>query len=154
MTIGVPGNAGFERVARDHLQPLLTDLTALALNGKQAHGHLSGGEFLAVHEQLDRIVDDARTAADDVAERAVTLGFPVDGRPAAVAGSELPPTPEGFVDGDKALRAVEQQLTRVVETARRGLDELGELDPVTQDLVIGVLHGIEKHLWMVQAQLA
>ena len=33
MTIGVPGNAGLEQVARDHLQPLLTDLTALALNG-------------------------------------------------------------------------------------------------------------------------
>jgi starvation-inducible DNA-binding protein len=78
----------------------------------------------------------------------------VDGRPAAVAAGELPPTPEGFVDGDKALRAVEQQLTGVVETDRRGLDELGDLDPVTQDLVIGILHGLEKHLWMVQAQLA
>jgi starvation-inducible DNA-binding protein len=89
----------------------------------------------------------------DVAERAVTLGYPVDGRPAAVATSELPGTPDGFVDGDKALRATEQQLRSVVETARAGLDELGDQDLVTQDLVIGILHGLEKHLWMVQAQL-
>jgi starvation-inducible DNA-binding protein len=106
MTIGVPGNETFERVVRDHLQPLLTDLTALALYGKQAHWHLTGREFLAVHEQLDQIVADVRGWSDDVAERAVTLGFPVDGRPAAVADSELPATPDGFLDGDKALWAI------------------------------------------------
>jgi len=153
MTIGVPGNERFEGVVRDHLQPLLSDLSALSLHGKQAHWHLTGRDFLPVHAQLDQIVGDARTWADDVAERAVTLGFPVDGRPGAVAASRLPSTPDGFVDGDKALRATEQQLAAVVETARNGLAELGEIDPVTQDLVIGILHGLEKHLWMVQAQL-
>lgn len=153
MTIGVPGNERYEGVVRDHLQPLLTDLSALALHGKQAHWHVTGREFLQLHAQLDQIVGDARTWSDDVAERAVTLGFPVDGRPDAVATSGLPSTPDGFVDGDKALRATEQQLIAVVATARDGLAELGEIDPVTQDLVIGILHGLEKHLWMVQAQL-
>jgi starvation-inducible DNA-binding protein len=154
MTIGIAGRADKHRqVVASHLQPLLTDLTALALNGKQSHWHLTGRSFLPVHEQLDRIVDDARGWADDVAERAVALGFPVDGHPAAVATSELPPTPDGFVDGDKVLRVTEEQLRRAIATAREGLEELGELDLVTQDLVIGILHGLEKHLWMVQAQL-
>jgi starvation-inducible DNA-binding protein len=63
MTIGVPGNEQYEQVVRDHLQPLLTDLTALALHGKQAHWHVTGRDFLPVHEQLDRIVADARTWA-------------------------------------------------------------------------------------------
>jgi starvation-inducible DNA-binding protein len=154
MSIGVPGNEQYEQVVRDHLQPLLTDLTALALHGKQAHWHLTGRDFLPVHAQLDQIVGDARTWADDVAERAVTLGFVVDGRPNAVAASRLPSTPDGFVDGDKALRVTEQQLSAAIETGRADLAELGEIDPVTQDLVIGIVQGLEKHLWMVQAQLA
>jgi hypothetical protein len=71
-----------------------------------------------------------------------------------VAASRLPSTPDGFVDGDKALRVTEQQLSAAIETGRADLAELGEIDPVTQDLVIGIVQGLEKHLWMVQAQLA
>ena len=41
------------------------------------------------------------------------------------------------------------------------VDELGaiqgvaalEVEPVSQDLVISILHGLEKHLWMLQAQV-
>ena len=135
------------------LQDHLVDLIGLSLNAKQAHWHVTGPQFVPVHEQLDRIVDDARLWSDDVAERAVALGFDVDGRPRRVAtDTVVEDFPAGFVGDAKAVLLVRDQVEAVVGRLRSSLDELGTLDPVTQDLVIGILHGLEKHLWMLRAQ--
>jgi starvation-inducible DNA-binding protein len=153
--VGVPGLSGESRqdVAAE-LQDLLVDFTALALNGKQAHWHVTGRLFVPLHEQLDAIVDDARAWADLLAERAVTLGMPVDARPATVAETtRVAPFQEGFLDDEKVVRLVVEELTKVAERTRGAAERLGELDLVTQDLVIEILRGLEKHLWMVQAQL-
>lgn len=154
--IGIPGlssEAKHEVVAQ--LQDLLVDFTALALNGKQAHWHVTGRLFVPLHEQLDAIVDDARAWADLVAERAITLGLAVDGRPSTVAETtRVAPFQEGFVDDEKVVRLVVEELTEVAERTRAAAERLGGLDVVTQDLVIEILRGLEKHLWMVQAQLA
>jgi starvation-inducible DNA-binding protein len=137
------------------LQEALVDLTALALNGKQAHWHVRGPQFLAVHEQLDAIVDDARGWADLVAERAVTLGTPVDGRPVTVAtDTAVGSFPTGFVGDARAVALLRDLVDTTVERLRAHVEELGELDPVTQDLVIEVLRGLEKHRWMLDAQVA
>jgi starvation-inducible DNA-binding protein len=145
---------GVEEIVDRHLQPLLADLTALALEAKQAHWHVIGRNFTPVHEQLDLIVGDARSWADLVAERAITLGATVDGRPEAVAATTaVTTTPTGFLDDGKVVSLVSDQIGTVAGRAREELDRLGDLDPVTQDLVIEVLTGLEKHLWMLQAQL-
>lgn len=155
-TIGTSGGAvrDTERTGAV-LQEALVDLTALALNGKQAHWHVRGPQFLPVHEQLDAIVDDTRTWADLVAERAVTLGTPVDGRAATVATETAVGTfPAGFVEDAKAVALMRDLVETTVERLRSHVEELGELDPVTQDLVIEVLRGLEKHRWMLDAQAA
>jgi starvation-inducible DNA-binding protein len=153
--IGIPDIAldGREDVA-SALQDALVDLVALALNGKQAHWHVTGRHFVPVHEQLDAIVDDARAWADLLAERAITLGVPVDGRPDTVARTTpVDAFPEGFVDDGKVVAVVAGQVESVVGRMRARVDQLGRQDPVTQDLVIEVLRGLEKHLWLLQAQL-
>jgi starvation-inducible DNA-binding protein len=136
------------------LQARLVDLLALTLNVKQAHWHVAGRTFKQVHEQLDEITADVRAWSDEVAERAVTLDVPVDGRPGAVANSAVGEFPAGFLSDDKVVDAVAEQIVSVVSGARADLDKLGELDLVTQDLVIGIVAGLEKHLWMLRAQRA
>ena len=64
---------------------------------------------------------------------------------------ELPP---GFLTDVEAVTAIGHQVTAVAERIRTGLDALGEADRASEDLVIGVLRGLEKHLWMLQAQVA
>ena len=153
--IGIPDVAvqGRETVGAT-LQDSLVDLIALSLHGKQAHWHVTGRHFVPVHEQLDALVNDARAWSDLVAERAVTLGVPVDGRPEAVARTASIETfPEGFIEDDKVVALVAGQLEAVVARMRARMGELGEQDLVTQDLVVEVLRGLEKHLWMLQAQL-
>lgn len=153
--IGIPDVAveGREEIA-SALQEALVNLVALSLNGKQAHWHVTGRHFVPVHEELDAIVTGARDWSDLVAERAITLGVPVDGRPDTVARTaSVEGFPEGFVDDDKVVAVVAQQVEQVVSRMRARAQDLGERDVVTQDVIIEILRGLEKHLWMLQAQL-
>lgn len=152
--IGIPIDGDRAQELGRDLQALLVDLIALSLAGKQAHWHVTGRQFVPVHEQLDAIVESVREYADQIAERSVQLGVPVDGRAGTVAADQrVGEMPDGWLDDEKAVRLIADQLEAFVARGRERLDRTGELDPVTQDLVIEVLRGLEKHLWMLQAQL-
>jgi starvation-inducible DNA-binding protein len=135
------------------LQPVLVDLIALSLNGKQAHWHVRGRHFTQIREQLDTLIADVRTFSDDIAERVVALGVAVDGRPEKVAEANgVPAFPDGFIGDDKVISAIVDQIDAVIERVRQTLDPLDEIDAVTQDVVIELLRSLEKHRWMFAAQ--
>lgn len=137
----------------EYLQPVLVDLIALTLNAKQAHWHIQGRHFTPIHEQLDELVAESRRLSDEVAERVVTLGAAVDGRPSAVAGSAVTPGHSGFAAGGDVVTTVVKQLDDVIATARKTLAPLDDVDLVTQDLIIEAVGSLEKHHWMFAAQL-
>jgi len=51
-----------------YLEPVVIDLNALALEGKQAHWHVRGRNFIGVHELLDTLVEHAREYGDTAAD--------------------------------------------------------------------------------------
>jgi starvation-inducible DNA-binding protein len=67
------------------LEPMLIELTDLALTAKQAHWNLTGPNFRSIHLQLDDLATDARSWSDRVAERIVALGVAADARLETVA---------------------------------------------------------------------
>jgi starvation-inducible DNA-binding protein len=135
------------------LQPLLVDLIALGLQGKQAHWNVAGPFFQSVHAQLDQIVDDARAWSDDVAERMVTIGVPACGQaPDVVHQSPLDPLPEGTITDKQAISLICDRIGMVAARVRRAADSLGDQDIASQDMVLEILRGLEKHLWMLRAQ--
>jgi len=134
------------------LQELLIDLVDLSLQGKQAHWNVRGRMFRDLHLLLDEIVDAARAAADQVAERCLALGVAADGRLAIVAGAtHLEAFPEGRIEDHQVVELLVARLQTVSQVGRSRLSELGTVDQVSQDLVSEVLAGIEKYLWMVEA---
>ena len=141
-----------ERIGTD-LQDTLVELTDLALQAKQLHWNVRGRHFLSLHEQLDGLTAEARAASDAVAERAVTIGYAPDGRVGTVGKeSPLPDLPAGPVADATVVKLVVAALGTVTVRVRRRLDRLGELDLVTQDLLIGILAGLEKQRWMFRVQ--
>ncbi|HZV52350.1 MAG TPA: DNA starvation/stationary phase protection protein [Candidatus Dormibacteraeota bacterium] len=136
----------------EQLQELLVDLVDLSLQAKQAHWNVIGGRFRSIHEQMDELTDAARDWSELVAERLLALGVAADGRAATVArDSQLPSLPEGRIEDHRVIELMVERLLETVRRARRRLGELGERDPVSQDLVIEVIAGLEKQLWMLQA---
>ena len=135
------------------LQALLADLIDLSLQGKQAHWNVVGPLFQPVHVQLDGIVDDARVWADDVAERKVTIDLAADGQPGDVAReSRLEPLPQGYIADREAVALMERRVAGVASRAREAAERLGDLDLASQDLIIEIVRGLEKHQWMLRAQ--
>ncbi|CAO5148963.1 starvation-inducible DNA-binding protein [Frankia sp. AiPs1] len=141
-------------VAGEALQGALIDLVDLALFAKQLHWNVTGRSFRSVHHQLDEVVALARRYSDEVAERAVAIGINPDGQSAVVArGTHLPGVEAGYVADEKVLRLVTEVLAGVVTRMRTRMDATGQPDPVTQDLIIGIVHDLEEQHWMFQAMV-
>lgn len=137
------------------LSPVVVDLTALSIDGKQAHWHVRGANFQAVHELLDEVVEHARDYADTAAERIVALGLPLDARTQTVgAKATTPEMTAGFQQSDKAIAEVIASIDATLVTVRTAVTELAELDPVSQDVVIEIARGLEKDRWFLFAHIA
>ena len=137
------------------LGPVVTDLTALSIDGKQAHWHVRGANFQAIHELLDVVVDHARDYADTAAERVVALGLPIDARTQTVGTKATTPSmTAGFQQADKVVAEVIAAIDATLKTVRTAVDELADLDPVSQDVVIEIARGLEKDRWFLFAHIA
>jgi starvation-inducible DNA-binding protein len=144
---------GDRRAIGVELQAALVTLTDLSLLGKQAHWNLVGRLFHPLHLFLDELVDSWRNAADEVAERAVALGYQPDGRAATVAErSILASLPEGQLLDADVIMAFVGLLTTAIGDIRERMDRLEDVDTVTADLLHGVVRGLEENLWMIRAQ--
>jgi starvation-inducible DNA-binding protein len=135
--------------------PVVVDLTALAVDGKQAHWHVRGANFQAVHELLDSVVAHAHDFADTAAERVVALGLPLDVRIQTVgAKTTTPKLTAGFQQSDAVIAEVIASIDATLATVRTAVDELAELDAVSQDVAIEIARGLEKDRWFLFAHLA
>ncbi len=137
------------------LGPVVVDLTALAVDGKQAHWHVRGANFQAVHELLDSVVDHAHDYADTAAERVVALGLPLDVRIQTVGSkATTPKLTAGFQQSDAVIAEVIASIDATLATVRTAVDELAELDPVSQDVAIEIARGLEKDRWFLFAHIS
>lgn len=133
-----------------YLTPVVHDLVALAVNGKQAHWHVRGENFMGVHEFLDDIVAHAQDASDTVAERIVALGLPIDARVGTVAERATTPSLSvGFQKSTVTVREMVAQLDATLETVYAAVKGLDDIDLVSQDIVIAVAQQLDKDRWFL-----
>ena len=135
------------------LQDTLTDLIDLSLVAKQSHWNLVGRQFHDVHLHLDELVDTARRYTDEVAERCATIGVSPDGRAATVSkGSGVPEFPSGWISDREVINRIFESVDTVARRLRPRIEEAGEVDPLTEDLLISAGRDLEMARWMWQAQ--
>ncbi|WP_091233067.1 Dps family protein [Microbacterium sp. 3J1] len=141
--------------AAQFLSPVVLGLQALTINGKQAHWHVRGANFVGVHELLDTIVDHAGEFADTAAERIVALGLPIDARVSSVAakGSSTS-VPAGFTQSDELVRAVIADIDAILIDAKSAIEGLDEVDLTSQDVAIEIVRGLEKDRWFLVSHIA
>lgn len=134
------------------LQGTLVDLLDLSLLAKQAHWNLYGPRFRSLHLQFDEVVTIVRAQADEVAERAATIGASPDGQAATIASSSsLPSFAPGRIKDTEAVTTLMSALSAVISRMRESTETTGITDPVTQDLLLGITGVLEKQLWMLRA---
>ena len=137
------------------LSPVVLGLEALVVNGKQAHWHVRGSNFIGVHELLDTIVANAQNWADLAAERIVALGLPIDARVSAVAEKAGATTvPAGFTQSDELIRAVIADIDAILVDVKAAVEGLDEIDLTSQDVAIEIQRGLEKDRWFLVSHVA
>ena len=141
--------------AAQFLSPVVLGLEALTVNGKQAHWHVRGANFVGVHELLDVIVDHAGDFADTAAERIVALGLPIDARAAVVAEKAgATQVPAGFTRSDDLVRAVIADIDAILVNVKAAVEGLDEIDLTSQDVAIEIQRGLEKDRWFLVSHVA
>ncbi|MAI36042.1 DNA starvation/stationary phase protection protein Dps [Alteromonas sp.] len=136
------------------LEQRLVALLDLQLTLKHIHWNVVGPNFIGVHEMLDPQVDVVREMTDTIAERIATLGGVPKGTPKAIVEGRSWNDYElgkGLVtDHLKALDAV---YDGVNGDHRKAIEGLGDLDPVSEDMITGQLAELEQFQWFVRAHL-
>ena len=152
---GVPGlgkkDAG---VVIEILQDRLNALNDLALTLKHIHWNVVGPQFISVHTMLDPQVDAVRLMADETAERIATLGGSPAGTPGALVAARS--WDDYSLGRDSALAhlgALDLVYAGVIEAHRKAIETVEELDPVTEDMLIGHTEQLEQFHWFVRAHL-
>jgi starvation-inducible DNA-binding protein len=138
----------------DLLQKALSRYNDLHLTLKHVHWNVVGPNFIGVHEMIDPQVELVRGYADEVAERIATLGKSPLGTPGAIINDRT--WDDYSVERDTVqahLAALDLVYTGVVEDTRKSIERVGDLDPITEDMLIGHSTELEKFQWFVRAHL-
>jgi starvation-inducible DNA-binding protein len=136
------------------LDDRLVALIDLGLTLKHIHWNVVGPLFIGVHEMLDPQYEAVSEMADETAERIALLGGVPMGTPGAVVerrswddyGLARATVPEH-------LGALEVVYRGLIADHRAAQARLAEIDPVSEDLIIGQLRKLEMFQWFVRAHL-
>jgi starvation-inducible DNA-binding protein len=136
------------------LQDRLVALIDLQLTLKHVHWNVVGMNFIAIHEMLDPQVDAVRLQSDSVAERIAILGGEPKGTPGVVV--EMRSWNDYELDRAPSVQhlvALDDVYSGVISDHRAGIAKVGELDPITEDLLIGHAADLEMFQWFIRAHL-
>jgi starvation-inducible DNA-binding protein len=138
----------------DMLQKQLSTYNDLHLTLKHVHWNVVGPNFIGVHEMIDPQVELVRGYADEVAERIAALGKSPQGTPGAILKDR---TWDDYSVGRDTVQAhlgaLDLVYTGVIEDTRKCIEELEDLDLVSQDIIIDHAAELEKFQWFVRAHL-
>lgn len=152
-TMPDPGGTGAPEVV-EPLQQRLVALLDLQLTLKHVHWNVTGPNFIAVHEMLDPQVDQVRSMSDAVAERIASCGGVPYGTPQAiVSGRTWDDYGIDRAGTQEHLRALQSVYSGVIGDHRAAAEAMAEVDPVSEDLLIGQLGELELFAWFVRAHL-
>ena len=136
------------------LQERLNSLVDLALTLKHVHWNVVGPHFIAVHEMIDPHVVEVQAMVDETAERIATLGVSPKGTPGAlVAGRTWDDYSLGRATTNEHLGALDVVYDGLLADHREAVDATGEIDPMTQDMLIGQTRQLELFHWFIRAHL-
>lgn len=136
------------------LQGRLVALMDLQLTLKHIHWNVTGPNFIAIHEMLDPQVLAVRAMSDALAERIATCGGTPLGTPGAIVeGRSWDDYAIGRDSTDHHLDELDRVYQGVIADHRSAIDELEDLDPVSEDLVTGQAGELELFGWFVRSHL-
>lgn len=154
-TFTIPGmSESASGTTAEILQDRLVALIDLTLTLKHVHWNVVGNGFIGVQEMLDPQYEAVALMVDTTAERIATLGASPNG----LAGSLVEHRtwddyPLGRAVVPQHLLGLDSAYSGVIGDHRKAVERVGDLDPVTEDMLIGQLAKLEGFQWFIRAHL-
>ncbi len=138
----------------DTLQQRLMSMVDLSLTLKHIHWNVVGPNFIGVHKMLDPHYEGVLAMIDDLAERISTLG----GVPSGLPGRLVKDRSWNDYELDRAdaiahLGALDLVYQGIIANHRNAIDEVSDIDNISEDLLIGQTGVLERYHWFVRAHL-
>jgi starvation-inducible DNA-binding protein len=138
----------------DMLNGLLASSIDLRLRAKQAHWNLKGPSFIGLHELFDSVAEDVNAGSDDIAERVVQLGGQAYGTVQAVASHTMFDSyDKEATDQMKHVETFTADLATFIGRVNEATERAGELDPLTEDLLVEVGRTLGLRLYFLESHL-
>lgn len=138
------------------LQERLASLIDLSLTLKHVHWNVVGAGFIAVHELMDTQTVETRDMIDAVAERISTLGGVAGGLATQVV--EMRSADDEYALGRAPvmahLGALDKVYERIGSGHREAIEQVSDVDPVTEDLLIAQASQLELNHWFIRAHIS
>ncbi len=136
------------------LDKRMVALIDLHLTLKHIHWNVVGPNFIGVHEMLDPQVSAIQEMTDTIAERIATMGGVPVGTPQSIVDRrEWKDYSLGKGLVSDHLTALDKVYNGVNKDHRKALEQLAELDPVSEDMITGQLAELEQFQWFVRAHI-
>ncbi|MDO5496045.1 MAG: DNA starvation/stationary phase protection protein [bacterium] len=149
---GVPVKEGHSLAKK--LQLRLHALNDLQLTLKHAHWNVVGPKFIGVHQMLDPQVKGVREMVDVLAERMATMGIAPNGLPGHLVETRTwEDYPIGLAQAAEHLGALDLVYSGVIEDHRTVIEEAGDIDPITEDMLISQVAEMELYQWFIRAHI-
>jgi len=133
------------------MQQLTVDLLSIFNEYKEAHWNVNGPLYLPLHDYYQEQADYYRTQADIFAERALELGYSVDGRYSTIAKTtNIPDFPGGYVTDNESLKLLLDRVTALQKEVYNYIRETNDPDPVTSNKLQDLAYGVDKNLWKLR----
>jgi starvation-inducible DNA-binding protein len=149
-------NTGIAEQARkdisEGLARLLADTYTLYLKTQGYHWNVSGPMFRSLHQMFEEEYMDLREAADAIAERILSLGYPAPASYSEFGRLASVPDEEGVPEAMEMVRRLVEGHETVIRTARAVVSTAEAAgDVATADLVTSRIEIHEKTAWMLRA---
>jgi starvation-inducible DNA-binding protein len=118
------------------------------------HWYVKGGQFFTLHAKFEEFYNEAGLHVDELAERLLSIG----GNPVATMKEclEISSVQEasGKESAEEMVQSVINDFSIVIGELKEGMSLAGEMaDDTTEDMLLAIHSGLEKHVWMLSAFL-
>ena len=139
-----------DAVAKD-MEDTVVELLELYHDAKQSHWNLRGPLYYQLHEALQGYAETYLKYTDTMAERALEVGRPIDGRTPVVASqANLGGYPGGFLEDRQVLDLMSSRIDIVAKRVRERIDRIGKVDDVTSNLLQELSYALDKQVWQLR----
>jgi len=118
------------------------------------HWYVKGSNFFTLHAKFEELYNEAGAHVDELAERLLAI----KGKPAATMAEylKLASIKEAAYNenADQMVTAIVNDFKTIIQELKEGMEIAGNAeDETTSDMLLGILGGLEKHVWMLEAYL-